>query len=238
MPESIRPVDTPTPSPPSASTDASTARFVLPASGFALVDLFERVPDARVKCESAVANPDDHALLVIQADGRKREVDAALRSDPGIATVEYFGDCEESWRYRVTWKGRPRRLIQRLVAADVSLMSVQGRSGEWRLRLLAPDREGIAGAHEIMGDLDCGADCRSISTVDSERSNGSGLTAEQHEALVTASEEGYYDIPRNATATDVADGLGISHQALSERLRRAHHQLVKTELIVDREKKL
>jgi predicted DNA binding protein len=236
MPESIQPVSTPTPQTPSASTGASTARFMLPAESFALADLFERVPNARVKCEATVANPDDHALLVVQSDERKREVDATLRSDPGIATIECFGDREDSWQYRVTWKGRPRRLIQRLVAADVSLVSVQGRRGEWQLRLLAPDREGIARAHEIMGDLDCEADCRSISMVDSERSNGSGLTTEQHEALVTAFEEGYYNVPRDATGNDIADELGISHQALSERLRRAHHQLVKTEHIVSEDK--
>ena len=236
MSERTHPVSTPTPQvSPAVDTAASTARFTLPAEGFALADLFERVPDARVKCESAVANPDDHALLAVQADGRKREVDAALRTDPGVATVECFADCEDSWRYRVTWKSRPRRLIQRLVAADVSLVSVQGRSGEWKLRLLAPDREGIARAHEIMGDLDCEADCRSISTADGGCSSRSGLTTEQREALVTAFEEGYYNVPRDATATDIADELGISHQALSERFRRAYHQLLKAELIVNEE---
>jgi predicted DNA binding protein len=236
MPESIQPVSTPTPPTPSATTDASTAGFVLPAEGFALADLFERVPDARVECESAVANPDDHALLVVQTDEQKRDVDAALQSDSGVAAVECFGERADGWTYRVTWTGHPRRLIQRLVAADISLVSVQGRSGEWKLCLLAPDREGIARAHEIMDDLDCEADCRSVSTVDSERSSRSGLTIEQREALVTAFEMGYYNVPRDATANDIAADLGISHQALSERLRRANHQLVETELVVSEEK--
>lgn len=236
MPESIQPVSAPTPQTPSASTDASTARFAFPAEGFALADLFECVPDARVKCEAAVANPDDHALLVVQTDERKREVDAALRSDPGVATVEYLADCEDSWRYRVTWKDRPRRFIQRLVAADVSIVSMQGRSGEWKLRLLTPDRKGIARAHDIMEDFGCEADCRSVSTADSGRSGCLGLTAEQREALVTAFEEGYYNVPRDATANDIADELGITHQALSERFRRAYHQLVKTELALGEEK--
>ena len=236
MPESIQPVSTPTPQAPSASTNASTARFVLPAKGFALADLFERVPDACVKCEAAVANPDDHALLVVQTDEDEREVDAALRSESDIATVEYFGGCVDSWRYRVTWTGHPRQLIQQLVAADVSIVSVQGRGGEWRLHLLAPDREGVARAHDVMENFDCGADCRSISTVNSERSDCLELTTEQREALVVAFKQGYYNVPRDATANDIADELGISHQALSERFRRAYHQLVKTEFALDEEK--
>jgi predicted DNA binding protein len=235
MPESIRPVSAPTARIPSATTDASTARFVLSAEDFALADLFERVPDARVECEAAVANPDDHALLVIKTDGREHDIDTALRSAPSVAALERFGERANGWTYRVTWTGRPRRLIHRLVAANVSLVSVQGRSGEWQLRLLASDRGGIARAHEIMENLDCEADCRSISTVDSERSNGSGLTAEQHEALVTAFEEGYYSVPRDVTADELSSDLGISHQALSERFRRAYHQLIETELIVNEE---
>ena len=90
MAERTRPVSAPTPQTPSTVTDASTARFELPAAGFALVELFERVPDAAVKLEPAVANPDDHALLMIEADAY-RAVDAALRSSPSVAAVERFG---------------------------------------------------------------------------------------------------------------------------------------------------
>ncbi|WP_049901278.1 helix-turn-helix domain-containing protein [Halococcus agarilyticus] len=222
----------PTPRTPSTSTDASTAQFVLPAKGFALADLFERVPDARVECEAAIANPDDHALLVVRTEERERAVDAALRSDSGVAAVERFGERADGWTYRVTWDGRPRRLIQRLVAADVTLLSMRGAGGEWKLRLLAPDRDGIARAHDAMDDLDCGDECRRISTFDGGGSARSELTDEQREALLTAFEAGYYEIPRDITAADLADDLDISHQALSERFRRAHERLVETELVV------
>ena len=235
MPESAQPVSAPTPQTPSAITTTSTARYILPAESFALADLFERVPDARVECESAVANPDDHALLMVETDERKRTIDAALRSDQGVAAVECFGERGDGWTYRVTWKGHPRRLIQRLVAADVTLLSMRGRGGEWKLRLLTPDREGIARADEIMDDLDCEADCLSIRPADGERSTRSGLTDDQRETLVKAFEAGYYDIPRSVSAEELATDLGISHQALSERFRRAYSQLVESELAIHEE---
>ena len=232
MPESTQPVSAPTPQTSSATTTTSTARFTLPAEGFALADLFERIPDARVKCDSAVANPDDHALLVVETDGRKRTIDAALRSDLGVAAIECFGERGDSWTYRVTWKGHPRRLIQQLVAADVTLLSMRGRGGDWKLRLLTPDREGIARADEIMDDLDCKADCRRITLADGDRSNRSGLTDNQRETLVKAFEMGYYNIPPDVSAKELANDLGISHQALSERFRRAYSQLVKSEFAI------
>ena len=235
MAERTRPVRTPRTQVSSSDTAASIARFTLPATGFALAGFFERVPDARVECESAVANPADHALLVVQTDGCEDTVGTALRSDPSVGAVERFGERADSWTYRVRWEGRSRRLIRRLVAADITLVSARGGSGEWKLRLLAPNREGISRAHDIMDDLDCGDECRSISTVDDSGSDRSGLTDEQREALVKAFKIGYYNIPRDVTAEDVATELGISHQALSERFRRAYRQIVETEFIVNDE---
>jgi len=55
-----------------------------------------------------------------------------------------------------------------------------------------------------------------------------GLTDPQREAVRTAYEMGYFEIPRTATLEDVADELGISASACSERLRRAQTALVET----------
>lgn len=54
----------------------------------------------------------------------------------------------------------------------------------------------------------------------------SKLTRPQREALVTAAEMGYFDVPRQATLGDVADELDVSGPSLSERLRRAQATLV------------
>lgn len=63
--------------------------------------------------------------------------------------------------------------------------------------------------------------------------NRSKLTDKQREALLTAFKRGYHEIPRDTTSSDLADELGISHQALSERFRRAYRHLVESELATD-----
>ena len=55
---------------------------------------------------------------------------------------------------------------------------------------------------------------------------GDGLTDRQHEALRTAYELGYFNIPRHASLEEVAAELDISASSVSERLRRAHTQLI------------
>jgi predicted DNA binding protein len=46
------------------------------------------------------------------------------------------------------------------------------------------------------------------------------FTAAQEAALRAALSAGYFEVPRAATATEVADELGISKSAFLERLRR------------------
>jgi predicted DNA binding protein len=225
MTERTRPVSAPTPQTLSTATDASTARFELPAAGFALVELFERVPDAAVELEPAVANPDNHALLMIEADAH-RAVDAALRSSPSVAAVERFGREEYRSRYRVTWEGHARRVLRGLVAEDVTLTRLHGASGRWKLRVLAPDRAAIARAYEVLEDLGCDPNCRSITRFGDGLANPAGVTDKQRKALTRAFELGYYDVPRGITTEELAADLGISHQALSERFRRAHKGLI------------
>jgi predicted DNA binding protein len=59
-----------------------------------------------------------------------------------------------------------------------------------------------------------------------------GLTDAQHETLVRALEEGYYNTPRDVTMSELAETFGISQQALSKRLRGGHGTLVENSLTV------
>jgi len=47
-----------------------------------------------------------------------------------------------------------------------------------------------------------------------------GLTEKQRELLSEAVKAGYFEVPRRASLSDIADAVGISDQAASERLRR------------------
>lgn len=53
------------------------------------------------------------------------------------------------------------------------------------------------------------------------------LTAKQRQTLELALKRGYYDRPREADLTDLAEELDISKSAVSQRLRTAERKLVK-----------
>lgn len=56
------------------------------------------------------------------------------------------------------------------------------------------------------------------------------LTDVQKETVTSGYEYGYYDIPRTIQSDELSAKLGITHQALSERFRRAHKALVERAL--------
>ncbi|RRJ28913.1 helix-turn-helix domain-containing protein [Halocatena pleomorpha] len=69
------------------------------------------------------------------------------------------------------------------------------------------------------------------STLGESRNEPTKMTDCQREALYTAYEMGYFEIPRTATLTEVATTLGISASSLSERLRRAQAWLIEHSLV-------
>lgn len=54
------------------------------------------------------------------------------------------------------------------------------------------------------------------------------LSEGQEGALLTALQEGYYEIPRETTTSELADRLDISRRTFEEHLRRAENKLVKS----------
>lgn len=72
---------------------------------------------------------------------------------------------------------------------------------------------------------------RRLSPSDADATPTAGLTDPQREALRTAHEMGYFEVPRDASLGDVAAELDISPPALSERLRRASDRLVEETVV-------
>ena len=58
--------------------------------------------------------------------------------------------------------------------------------------------------------------------------DASEITSKQREAIEVAVSEGYYDDPRRTDLTEVADQLGISKSAASQRLNAVEAKLVRT----------
>ncbi|MFC7081768.1 helix-turn-helix domain-containing protein [Halorussus caseinilyticus] len=54
------------------------------------------------------------------------------------------------------------------------------------------------------------------------------LSVRQREALLTATEMGYYRIPREATTAELASAMGVERRTFEEHLRRAENKLLRS----------
>lgn len=212
----------------------TTARVDLPAEEFALSGLFERAPNTRVELTPAVAQPDNHALLDIQTTNCNRNtVETSFRTDENIATADRYVTHSQGWVYRVTWDNHARSLIQQISDKDTTLLTAHAHEAQWRFQLVTPDRATLSRLHEAVQEHGYTPHCQKISSFEGQQPHTADLTDDQRETLIEGFEAGYYNIPRDLTGAELADRLGISHQALSERLRRAYRGLIESILVDD-----
>ncbi|MEF8789821.1 MAG: helix-turn-helix domain-containing protein [Haloarculaceae archaeon] len=212
---------------------ATIVRGTVPASQFALNHALETLPDVEVECERIVRSGDDAVmplLWVRYAD--REEVEAAFEADPSVGNVTCLSDLDEELLYRMDWIDHVDLLLQMLTNAEATVLDAYGRGSRWKLRVLYPERDEFSTTHEFCAEHGLSFDVASIREIDGEPAGRFGLTESQYRALVLAVQRGYYEVPRRTTLEELADEVGVSHQALSERLRRATGSLAEDALLV------
>lgn len=117
-----------------------------------------------------------------------------------------------------------------LLQSQGLLLSSQGADSQWQLNLLYPDRETLRQASECCERFGLSLTIDAIWSFGSDQRTQSGLTSVQHETLIYSCQQGYFKVPREIGLDDLAEQIGISHQALSERLRRGHNTLINATL--------
>jgi predicted DNA binding protein len=205
---------------------------VVPTDQFALRDTFETVPEAKAETERVVAHDAGEAMPFLWATAPCVEaLDEALREDATTEAVTRLTHDDGHVLYQITWESRIRDIVEEFVESSGTLLGACGHNGEWELRVLFSENEPISSTYESWKDLGIDPTVRRVNDVEKTLEHGGmDLSDEQQEALVSAWETDYYNVPREVTLGDLSESLNLSHQALSERLRRGHRNLIRTTL--------
>lgn len=118
--------------------------------------------------------------------------------------------------------------MQRLTNNGQTILSAVGQNGSWTLHVVLPNHDILSKAYDSYVDAGLSVTVNAIYTLDGDTPERNKITDKQQVALSAAAEHGYYDIPRRISAEELADEIGISHQAVSERLRRAHRDVIQS----------
>ncbi len=217
---------------------STIAEIELAASEFALAHTLEAFPDTEFEVVRIAAHDRNHLMPYLRAS--KGEIDSLpdrLEDDSSVEAITIVDELEDEILFRMSWIEDIEAVLHMVLEQEASVVEMHGLNDTWYLRVLFPDRESLSATHEFCTDHGLTFTIRNIHDLERSVSRGEfGLTREQYEALVTAAEFGYFNVPREATMGDLADKLGVSQQALSERLRRGHKTLINGALRIDESK--
>jgi len=206
----------------------------LPRAEFALAETLSSVREATFEVEEIVETGDDSVMPLVWAGAADQDrLDDALRADPTTEHVELLSSHGERWLYRMEWADNVQLLLQMLVANEATALEASTSGERWVLRIMFPTHDEVSATREFCQEHNITLGVHSIREMDTEPAGRYGLTEEQYEALRVACESGYYAVPREIALDDLAEDFDISHQAFSERLRRAVDALVRDTLLIE-----
>lgn len=160
------------------------------------------------------------------------QVERTLSSDPDVRVVDVVERNGDIALAKVRWRSVSAQLLELLVESNAILAEALGNEGSWSLSLRFPDQEELAEFYQRCTDRGI---TMTVESVDTNSWDGGRstlpLTDLQKEALRTAFETGYFEVPRDGTLVDLADELGVSDSAVSQRLRRGIASLVESTVV-------
>lgn len=193
--------------------------------------IFDAVPDVEIEVESIVPLGESAIpYFWVWGDGLD-EFEAVLDGYAEVSDVTALERVDGGALYRIEWDV-DSPVLQCIQRAGGAVMDAHGNVDRWRLTVWFERGGGSSSFLDCCNGLDAEVEIARIHSLD--RDAGSGLpsvTTAQHEALVVAYENGYFEGPRAITQTDLADRLGISTAAAGRRLRRGTANIVEQHLI-------
>lgn len=200
----------------------------VPADQFALAETFDEVPEAEFDAVRLVHHGTDRVvpmLWVTNVDATR--VADVMAADPTTSNVRLVSQLNQDSLFRMQWTDRVGFLTHALVDGNGAVVSAHGTEDAWTFRMFFPHRDDVSATYDACEAYDITVE--QIYSLDDAPSFGQfHLTDEQVATLRAALDNGYYTVPRETTLEELAEELGVSHQALSERLRRTHRALVET----------
>ena len=216
---------------------STIAEFGIPAAEFALYETLERRSDMVFEVDRVVAHDTTRVVPFVRATrGEFDGLTEILETDSSVAEVELLAKVEGESYYRMVWTDRAQVIGYMVAEQSATVHEAIASNGEWHLRVFFPERSGLAATSEYARENGFALDVARIYGLENFEEAQHDLSERQYHTLTTAVERGYYDIPREMNAQELADDLNISHQALSERFRRAHKSLITNSLRVDEDK--
>lgn len=211
------------------------AEFHLQSEAMAFARTLAALPDAVVEIERVAASERVLTPYFWVSEVQLEAFEAAVGDDPSVRNLHRIDRFEETGLYRAEWIDEMEAMTYTLLDFASVVISATATHERWEIELRFEDTDQLSTFQEFVDEYDVDVTVRRLFEATQPLTGSQyGLTEKQQEALVAAWEAGYFETPRRATLTEIADGLGITQQSLSNRLRRGHGSLIANTLTIQR----
>ena len=195
------------------------------ADDFVCGRLFEDYSNVEMEFERVVPTGERLMPLLWIERAPTEAVEAALRADPMTEDASVRVVADDRSLFEIEWRPERNGVLAAIAADGVSVLTATGGEGEWGLRLRFDTHDDLSRFRERCAEE--GVEIRLRRLYDPTGSDDEdALTEAQYELIEAALERGYWDIPRGNTLGEVAERIGISTNAASQRLRRGVKTLI------------
>lgn len=177
---------------------------------------------AILELERIVPAGESTVPLVWVCNSEREAFEETVRQRPSVDRFEPVDQFSGRALYSLEWDGEDDRLFDAVHRERAHVLRAMADEGVWTFELRFPSHEALSAFQRHCEDAHIRFEVVRIGSPDEPDGDSRyGLTESQYEALTLAVQSGYYDIPRQRTTVELAEELGISDQAVTERLRRA-----------------
>ena len=211
--------------------------FTVGSEQFKLGDVLSNGGDLHFELERIVPTA-SHVLpfVWVSTDANPAEVlprfEERVRASPSVLELLALDRVEDGGLYRIEWEEQTDGLIQALAETEATVLEARGNR-TWRFRVRFTDHDRLSEFHNYLTDLGVTVRIERTYTFAEEtaRRRDFGLSSEQREALVLALRRGYFETPSEVSLDDPAEELGITKQAVSNRIRRGNAKMLRPLLL-------
>ena len=213
----------------------TVAEISISPADFALAQTLDALPELELRVKSVVGDGPLQTMPLVWIAGVDAETaEAQLNADPTVedCTRLLENTAEQEWLYRIRYSKAVTDRCEAFFRHEGTILDAQGSQTRWTLRLLFPNRELLSSAIDDLESQGVRVDVKRMVEAgrNADLEVSAALTDAQEEAITAAYRHGYYDVPRGISLEELAEEIDISHQALSERLRRANKVLAGEQL--------
>lgn len=210
------------------------AELALSSPTLVMTPTIEANPSARVCIQFQPAmDPERRRFFVLVEGGDFDAFDDALADDYTVAEPTVLAEQDGVRMYRLGLSEDVIAVTPTVTELGGMVLEMYSTGGLWLVKLQVPDRDALAAFREFCLDSGIEYQLERLYRTEPTRSDDHGLTDRQRRTLLTAAREGYFDVPRSISQAELAENLGVSDSAVSQRVRRAVAALIEGTLHTD-----